>query len=538
MNRFNGTLIKILAILALLPLVPSIMISITAISPILPFLLILALGWVFIPGFRPVGWLLSALGGFFRTIASVLFTALAIVGKSIALLFGLLPLPTRSARFMGFFERLLLLNSGHRGFLLDGHRKRLSEKHSFQSIITVGGMGRGKSSVFVMPNLYTLKDCSFVVSDTSGEIYQQTSGYLASQGFRIRVLNLMNLTESETYNPLARAHDHTRIAQAAEIIIRSSFKDPTQDPFWNTGAEKIIRIFIQCLHNMGDPALCNLANLKHLLAQFDAHLTPTGQLSKTDQFVMNATRNDPSTYSDYQGFTGGNDRTMLSFLSTADAALSPIGNPHLASLTASNSIDFSDLRRHKTVLYVLVRQQDMPYYRFLLNLFYTDLFDALLTGLSPNQLPVYMLLDEFGHLSIPNFDVFATTARKYRVGFWIFLQSLSQLESRYGPREAETILDGLQSEIYLPGLNLDTAQKLERRLGRVQVDGGLSRTLFSADEIIRMKDDRALFLYSNKRPVHLKVKPYYKQWAMRRASKITPVQLPNRAQTPVRLVQL
>ncbi len=533
MKRFNAALIKILIFLALLPLVPFILHAIINISPVLLLVLIFGIGWMFVPGFRPFGWLFAALGGLFRGASSIVVTTISILGKSIAFLFGLLPLPGGGARFMGVFERMVLLNSYHRGFLVDGHKRRLSKKTSFESVVTVGGMGRGKSSVFVMPNLLTLKDCSFVVSDTSGEIYQQTSGYLASQGFQVRVLNLMNPAQSETYNPLARAQDHTRIAQAAEIIIRSSFNSSDQDQFWNAGGEKIIRIMIQCLHNLGDPALCNLANLKHLLAQFDAHTATPGQLSKTDRFVLNATQGDPSTFSDYQGFTGGNERTMLSFLSTADAALSPIGNPHIASLTARNSLNFTDLRNRKTVLYVLVRQQDMPYYRFLLNLFYTDLFDSLLTPLTPGQLPVYMLLDEFGHLGIPKFEVFATTARKYQVGFWIFLQSLSQLDSRYGRQDAEIILDGLQTEIYLPGLNLDTANRLEQRMGRNQ-----GQALLSADEIIRMDDDQALFLYSNKRPLRLKVKPYFRQWAMKRAAKMPPAPLPQRGQTPVRLVRL
>ena len=200
MSRLNALVIKILVVLALLPLAPAIIGTIAAISPLLPFALLLVLGWMFIPGFRPVGWLLSALRGLFRTVGAVLFGTLGVAGKCLGFLFGMLSFQNRGARFMGFFERMLLLSASNYGFLVDGHKRRLSRKNSFQSVLTVGGMGRGKSSVFVMPNLYTLDDCSFVVSDTSGEIYQQTSGYLASKGFQVRVLNLMNPAESETYS--------------------------------------------------------------------------------------------------------------------------------------------------------------------------------------------------------------------------------------------------------------------------------------------------------------------------------------------------
>ncbi len=442
------------------------------------------------------------------------------------------------ARFMGPWERWRLLNPHHTGLLVDGHRRRLSPKVSFESVVTVGGMGRGKSSTFVIPNLLTLEGASCVVTDTSGEIYQRTSGHLARQGYRIRVLNLMDPSQSEQYNPLAQARDYTRIAQSAEILIRSAFQDQSHDPFWNTGAEKLLRIFIQCLHNQGDPALVNLANLKHLIAHFDAHLAPPGQLGRIDRFVMDATTHDPATFADYQGFTVGNPKTLLSFVSTADAALNALGNPELARLTAASTLDFQELRDHKTVLYVLVHQQELRFYQFLLNLFYTDLFNALLSNLTPSGLPVYLLLDEFGHLTLPGFEVFATTARKYRVGFWVFLQSLSQLESRYGARHAETILDGLQTEIYLPGVNLETAQRLERRLGRTARSEQGSRALMSADEIIRMKDDQALLLYSNKRPVALTTRPYYKQWGLRARAGIAPVPMVAAARAPLRFVTL
>lgn len=320
----------------------------------------------------------------------------------------------------------------------------------------------------------------------------------------------------------------------------SALPDNQKDAFWNSGGEKILRILIQCLHNNGDPAFTNLATVKHLLANFDSHLMPTGQLGKLDQFMLAATQNDPTTWSDYRSFLNGNQKTMLSFLTTADTALNALGNPQIAGLTATSSIDFDELRRRKTALYVIVRQQDMIYYQFLLNLFYTDLFGSLLGTLQNTDRPVYLLLDEFGHLSIPNFHTFATTARKYRVGFWIFLQSLSQLEACYGRHDAETIRDGLQTEIYLPGQSLDTAQNLEARLGRLAATKGRGsgQPLMTADEIFRMKDDRALLLHSNQRPALIKTRPYFRQGAMKRASSMAPSALPNQLHLRVQLLQL
>jgi len=432
------------------------------------------------------------------------------------------------ARYMGNLEAMSFFKSSHKGFVIDGAKRRLSQKVSYQSLLTVGGMGKGKSTVFVMPNLYTLDNCSMVVTDTSGEIFQQTSGYLASKGFDIQVLNLMDVDKSMGYNPLDSANTFTEIQQIAHLLIKSSPASAGKDDvFWNTGAEKILRILIQCLKNKAaenpdNEKYVNLANVKYLLNNFDAHLAKPGE-SKIDKFIMEATMNDASTWNDYKGFTTGNEKTMLSFLSTADTALTAIGNPELAALTASNQIDFQKLRERKSVLYVMVRQQDLSYFAFLLNLFYTDLFRSLLSDLNHGGLPVNLLLDEFGQLTIPNFATFATTARKYDVAFWIFLQSVSQLESRYGHHEAKTIIDGLQTEIYLSGMGIETAEILARRLGRRRRNGQSDwrygdENLMNPDEIISMDDDEALLLHSNRRPFRYRVTPFYKQWWMRKAS--------------------
>ena len=434
---------------------------------------------------------------------------------------------TRGSRFMRPWSQFLLLNSFHKGFLVDGCKRRFSKKVSFQSLLTVAGVGRGKTTHFVIPSLLTLDNCSMVTLDTSGELYDQTSGYLEKKGFDIQVLDLMNVTQSQGYNPLKNASSYTEIAQVANLIMRSAMPSDS-DPFWTAGGEKIIRIFIQCLKNLGDDDYVNLANVKYLLNNWDSQSSGG---SKIDNFVARATVNDSATFYDYKGFISGNEKTVLSFLSTADTSLNALGNPDIAGLTAKHDFDFKRLQRQKTVLYVKVKQQDLQFYSFILNQFFTELFNSLLSDLSPRNIPCYLLLDEFGHLTIPNFEVFATTARKYKVGFWVMLQSLSQLESRYGRSGAETILDGLQSEIYLGGIALETAKSLERRMGSRWIQSGYGRNakvqqeqLMTESEIIQMRDNEVLIFHSNRPPIKLKTKPFYKQGHMLRASRIRPVE--------------
>ncbi len=496
-----------------------------------------------------IGWVVAGLLVLFlisyatgASIFSVMWSFLSGVGRGgVATVQWVLSQKKPSARFMGWFEKWRFFDTGTQGFLVDGKSVRLSEKVSMQSVLAVGGMGSGKSSIFVMPNIYTLDDCSLVISDTSGEIYAQTSGYLAQKGFDIKVLNLMDTSVGETYNPLENANGYTDIAQVAHLIVRSSL-DSDDGQFWSAGAEKIIRIMIQCLRNRGEPEHLNLANVLHLLNSFDAHLKDGGRL---DQFVVESTLEDLSTYSDYRGFLAGNERTVLSFLSTATVGLDAVGNPDIARLTQTSSFDLGNLQRRKTAFFLKARQQDLRFYSFILNLFYTELFNTLLSSLDPNNLPVYLLLDEFGHLTIPDFDIYATTARKNRVAIWAFLQSRAQLESRYGDKGAETIQDGFGTQIYLPGVGLDTAKALERRLGKVQkpIEQGdqtiyREENLLNESEIIQMRGDEALLIHTNKRPVKLRTKPFYEQSDMVQKSKMEPYPLHKRKEVGLQYAKL
>ena len=52
----------------------------------------------------------------------------------------------------------------------------------------------------------------------------------------------------------------------------------------------------------------------------------------------------------------------------------------------------------------------------------------------------FLLYDEFGHSTIPHFVETANTIRAYKVSLSIVLQSISQLNSKYGQNDANSIL--------------------------------------------------------------------------------------------------
>ncbi len=440
--------------------------------------------------------------------------------------------PIKGDGMMSKQDEIKLFSRFNDGLLIDGKSKRLSAKNSFNHLALLSRTGGGKTTAYVLPNIYKLatENCSMVITDLSGEIYEKTSTYLHNQGFKVLILDPKHLHESIRYNPLEYAKDSVSIDMVSEILLASSGLkgQKAEDKIWSDGAKNFISILIKVLNATGDRRFTNLANVRYMLNNFGKDGEPL------DEFVKRYA--DDKTFSEYKGFVNGNEKTIQSFISTASAALSPIGiNDNLEILTYTHSIDFKQFRKEKTVVFIRIEQQYQEQYSFLLNLFYAQLFNVMMDSLpSKKDLPLYCLLDEFGNMNIPRFSSIITTIRKYNVSISIILQNINQLIQQYSQNEAKTILDGgIATKLVYSGADLDLASNLEKMFGykeskKMQSNGTYSykkENVMDVSEIRTMKDNEALFVYANKKPLKFNVKPYYKDFMFNSFSKLAPYKM-------------
>ena len=95
----------------------------------------------------------------------------------------------QGARFQGRFEILKFLKSSNKGLSIDGKEKRLSPEDSFKHCLLVAPTGAGKTTKYVANNLLLLDDCSLVITDPSGELFELVSDDLYRRGYHIKVIN-------------------------------------------------------------------------------------------------------------------------------------------------------------------------------------------------------------------------------------------------------------------------------------------------------------------------------------------------------------
>ena len=110
--------------------------------------------------------------------------------------------------------------------------------------------------------------------------------------------------------------------------------------------------------------------------------------------------------------------------------------------------------------------------------------------------PVLLLIDEAGQAPIPNLQQYAATVAGRGISLWIAVQALSQLDGLYGRHKADTIRNNCDSKIFYRQASLETAEYVERSLGR-RSGYAHSQTLHSGEETSEGRSERPIPLLSS-----------------------------------------
>jgi len=428
---------------------------------------------------------------------------------------------------MSWRERQRFLHRKQRGLILSP-RARLGLADSCTNLGLVAPTGSGKTTRFVIPNVLQVEG-SVVVTDPSGEIFARTSGHLQERGYDIQVLAPADLMHSRCFNPLSYWRTPQELRQLATTL-GLNIAGRNSDPFWSTSAINLLGLCLSALTRVEDRQFVNLGNLRWLLN----HLGSPGATGMHVFMARYLEDENPQMFSEYLAFCAQDPRVMASILATARAAVDLWSDADICRLTAENSLDLSRFRKRPTAIYVIVPEHQIRYFGLLVNLFYSACFAECLKPGSPDDLPVFFFLDEFGNLGyVNNISATITTLRKRRCSISLILQELSQLEAIYGREEARTIFSGgCGNKLFLSGLDLETTVYIERVLGKNTLYdtpfGGSddrARTvavpLMSADQIRMLKSAEGILISGRMRPAKLKMPAYFENPQLRRYSEKT-----------------
>lgn len=402
-----------------------------------------------------------------------------------------------------FASQSTLLSNKQYGFCLTG-RGNLSIKDSYQNALIIGGTGTGKSSVVLIPSLFTMQG-SFIVHDPSGELYSKTSGYLKQKGIEAKILNFANPNISSGYNPLVRAKSSSDVQKIASMLMASAM-GKSKDPFWNIQGISLLSLLISILQKQ-DKEFQTLYNVRILLNSLG------GSPEQVDKLFSKYA--DDVLFSEYKSFLAYDDKVVNGVIATCKAALQLFSDESVVQVTSFDNLDLQDFRNKPTALFIQNSVADQKYYSVLTSLFFEQFFSFLLCRFpSNNEQDIFLLIDEASSLNLPTLPLAVANVRKHRSGIMLLVQDFSQLIHNYGKYDADAIKSNCFAKMYFTGQSLETAKELEQTLGLYQYEDEnghkVVRPLMKNDEIRTMETNRALLISGHHKPIVARLKPYYK----------------------------
>ena len=399
------------------------------------------------------------------------------------------------------------------------HRRNLN-------VLVCGGSGSGKTRFYAKPNIMNA-NTSFVVLDPKGELLRDTGNLLEAMGYRIRILDLINMEKSHCYNPFV----YLKTDNDIQRLVTNLFKNTTpkgsqsQDPFWDNAAAMLLSALICYLHYEAPPEEQNFPMVMEMIRAGDVKEETEGYLSPLDVLFEKLERRDPNhiAIKNYKGYKSGAGKTLKSIQITLLARLEKFNLDSVEGITQCDELELSTVGDEKTAIFAVIPDNDSSF-NFLVGMLYTQLFQQLYykADHAPDgrlKMHVHFLMDEFANVALPpDFTKDLATMRSREISVSIIIQNMAQLKSLF-EKDWESIAGNCDEFLYLGGNELNTHEYVSKLLGKETIDlntygrsrgrnGNYStnwqitgRELLTPDEV-RMLDNRnALLFIRGERPV-------------------------------------
>lgn len=403
---------------------------------------------------------------------------------------------------------------------LDTHKHRRSI-----NVLVIGGSGAAKTRSFVLPNILTA-NTNYVITDPKSEVLLATGGYLKEQGYDVRVLNLVNLEQSDGYNPFRYLRDEKDVLKLVNNLIQSTTPKGSHesDPFWTKAETALLQAIILMLFQEAPEYEQNFSMVMRVLEYAEVREEDEGHVSPLDLLFESIERRKPDSVAvrQYKVFKLAAGKTAKSILVSTAVRLAPFNLPQIQALTDHDDMDLYTLGEKKVALYAVIPDNDNTF-NFLVSLLYAQAFQALYYSadqIHHGPLPrhVRFVLDEFAAMPLPGFTRELATMRSRSISASVIIQNMAQIKELYKD-SWETIPGNCDTILYLGGNESSTHKYVSEMLGKATIDtkthgqtkgksGSYStnfqmsgRELLTPDEVRKLDNRYALLFIRGASPV-------------------------------------
>lgn len=392
-------------------------------------------------------------------------------------------------------------------------------------MLVIGGSGAAKTRGYVMPNILQA-NTNYVITDPKSEVLLATGSYLKSQDYDIRVLNLVNLEQSDGYNPFRYIRDEKDALRLVNNLIQATTPKGAHesDPFWTKSETALLQAIILMLWQEAPESEQNFSMVMRVLEYAEVKEDDDEHLSPLDLLFQAIEREKPDSVAvrQYKVFKLAAGKTARSILVSTAVRLAAFNLPQIQAITNHDDIDLYTLGEGRRALFAVIPDNDNTFF-FLVSLLYSQAFQTLYYSadqIHHGALPrhVHWVLDEFASMALPGFTRELATMRSRNISASVIIQNMAQIKELYKD-SWETIPGNSDTLLYLGGNESSTHEYISKALGKATIDtrthsqtkgrsGSYStnfqmsgRELLAPDEVRQLDNRYAILFIRGAKPV-------------------------------------
>ncbi len=382
-----------------------------------------------------------------------------------------------------------------------------------------GASGSMKTRAFcinrILQSASDIRRESLIICDPKSELYEKTSEYLRSQGYEVKVFNLVTPEASDSWNCLSEIGGEELMAQLfCDVIIKNTGSE-RGDHFWDSAEMNLLKALVLLVDQGYPEGRKNIGEVYKLLTLS----TETKLNAIFDRLVATHPAKAP-----YAIFKQASETVRSGVIIGLGSRLQVFQNKLIRDITTYDEIDLELPGKKPCAYYCITSDQDSTF-DFLSSLFLSFVFIKLVRYADKHcpdgklPVPVHVLGEELTACGvIPDLSRKISVIRSRNISMSCVFQNLAGLQNRYPYNQWQEILGNSDIQLFLGCVDELTAKYISDRSGEVSINvtskakqlgtwrvsdytpeyretsGVGKRKLLTMDEVLRLPINKALVI--------------------------------------------
>lgn len=341
--------------------------------------------------------------------------------------------------------------------------------HINGNLAVYGSSGSMKTRSFCMNRILqaAVRGESLIISDPKSELYEKSSEYLRDQGYCVKVFNLVNPENSDSWNCLSEVEGQELMAQLfVDVIIKNTINNGKGDHFWDSCEMNLLKALVLYVDQSYAEQNRNIGEVYRLL-------TLSGE-SDLDSLFENLPPTHPAK-APYSLYKQASDTVRSGVIIGLGSRLQVFQSELIKKITTRDEIDLELPGQERCVYFLVTSDQDSTF-DFLASLFLSFCFIKLVRYADKNceggklPVPVHVLGEELTACgTIPDLSRRLSVIRSRNISMSCVFQNLAGLQNRYPLNLWQEILGNCDAQLFLGCTDELTAEFISSRTGLASV---------------------------------------------------------------------